>query len=57
MTKSTVEYLKEKSRLLDHIQWYEKNIPILEAQQDERKKRLSDFKEELYQLEKDYYDN
>ena len=53
----TAKYLLEKGSLQTSIFWYEKTIGEVEKQQDRRRKTLEQLRDDLFKLEKEYYDS
>lgn len=54
-TNKTAIYLDAKKETEEAIGWYVKTIEAVEKQQDGRRKHLELLKNNLYELEKNYY--
>lgn len=53
----TVKYLTRKKEVQESIYWYSDAINKIEAQQEVRRQTLKDLQQELFNLEKEYYNN
>lgn len=57
MKSKVSDYLIEKKALQESIDWYIKNLPILEEQHNARKRRLQYLQDRLYVIEKEFHKN
>lgn len=57
MPSKTIDYIREKNRIQKDIDYYEGIIPIYSRMQKVRVQTLKNLKQELDNLEKDYYTN
>ena len=57
MPSKTIDYINEKNELQKSIEWYVKTLQEIDKQQQDRRRRLDELREQLYNLEEDYYTN
>ena len=57
MPSKTIDYIKQKNELEKSIEWYVNTLQEIDKQQQDRRRRLDELRNELYNLEKDYYTN
>ena len=57
MPSKTIDYIREKNELQKSIEWYVKTLQEIDKQQQDRRRRLDELREQLYNLEEDYYTN
>ena len=57
MPTSTKHYLTTKKAIQESIAWYTKTISLIDKQQESRRHALENLQKQLYDLEKDYYNN
>lgn len=55
MPLSTKDYLTRKKPIQESIVWYTKTIDLIDNQQASRRHALENLKQQLHDLEKEYY--